>query len=148
VRRVLFPLAILWLSGCAILGSPSSTQPEKEFHAAAVSVKAKRYQDAVVSYNKIIAANPGSALSADALFELALVHAHRDNPERDYTRATHAFENFLKRYPDDRRVREAQNWIFVLKQVLELKKENEHLKLNIEQLERLDIKHEERRRAK
>jgi len=135
---------LLCLSGCVFLGAPSGT--EKEFHAAVVSVKAKRYQEAAVAYNRIISDSPGSALAADALFELALVHAHRDNPERNYTRAMHAFEDFIKRYPDDRRMDEAQTWISLLKTVQDLKKQNEALNESIEQLKRVDVRHEEKRR--
>lgn len=124
------------------------TGPGREFQAASVSVKEKRYKEAVAAYKKIAADSPGSTLAADALFELALVHATPDNPQRDYAQATHTFEEFLKLYPDDKRAHEARHWIAVLKAVLELKKENERLNNNIEELKRLDIRHEERRKGK
>ena len=148
MRHVLVPLAILCLSGCVTFGDLNSKGTEKAFHAAAVSVKAKRYQAAVVAFNKIIADSPDSALAADALFELALVHAHRDNPERNYTLALHAFEAFLKRSPDNRRAFEAQIYISLLKAFQELKKQNEYLSESIEELQQLDIRHEERRKGK
>ena len=97
-------------------------------------------------YNKIVADSPDSDLAADALFELALINAHYDNPQRDYTRASRSFAEFLKRYPDNRRADEARTWISVLRTVQELKKQNEHLNENIEELKQLDIRHEERRK--
>jgi TolA-binding protein len=109
-------------------------------------VKEKRYKEAAAVYNKIMAESPDPALAADALFELALLNAHHDNPQRDYTQATRSFSEFLKRYPDDRRADEAQTWISVLKTVQELKKQNEHLNESIEELKQLDIRHEEKRK--
>lgn len=153
MRTVIVLLAIIWLSGCVAKTGPIG--PEKEFHDAAVSVKAKSYQDAVAAYKKIAADSPGSALAAEALFELALVHAHHDNPRRNYAQATHTFEEFLKSHPDNGRAAEAQTWILILKTVQELKKQNEHLsksivelKRSIEQLKRIDVRHEERRKGR
>lgn len=144
MKKILAPFVLLWLSGCVLLGVPAG--PEKEFQAAAVSVKAKSFQDAAVAYNKVIADAPGTKLAAEALFELALVYAHQDNPDKNYTRAIHAFEDLLKRYPENKRTDEAQSWISLLKIVQDLKKQNESLNKSIEQLKRLDVRHEERRK--
>lgn len=146
MRKVIVLFAIIWLSGCAIITGVN--EPKKEFQAAAVSVKEKKYKAAVAAYKKIVADSPDSTLAADALFELALVHAHHDNPQRDYALAIQTFEEFIKRYSDNKRMTEAQIWISVLKTIQELKKQNEHLNKSIDQLKRLDIRHEERRKGK
>ncbi len=122
------------------------TGPEKQFQDAAVSVKEKRFKEAAAACNKIMAESPDSALAADALFEVALINAHHDNPQRDYAQAIRTFAEFLKRYPDNRRADEARTWISVLRTVQELKKQNEHLNESIEELKQLDIRHEEKRR--
>ncbi len=144
MKKIIVLIALLLLSGCAT-GS-FATGPEKQFQTAAVSVKEKRYKEAAAAYRKIVADDPGSSLAADALFELALVHAHHDNPQRDYVQATRSFEEFLKRYPNHKRSDEAQTWLTTLKAVQELKKQNEYLTKSIEELKRLDIRHEQRRR--
>ena len=82
------------------------------------------------------------------MFEIALINAYHDNPQRDYAQAIRSFAEFIKRYPDNRRADEARTWISVLRTVLELKKQNEHLKENIEELKQLDIRHEDRRKGK
>jgi len=159
VKKIIILIAIIWLSGCATGDVPTAgvltvpekqfqdvTVPETQFQAAAVSVKEKRYKEAADAYKKISADAPSAQLAADALFELALVHAHHDNPQRDYTQATRLFSEFVKRYPDNRRADEARTWISVLKTVQELKKQNEHLNESIKELKKLDILHEERRR--
>ena len=144
MKKIIALIALLLLSGCAT-GSVV-TAPEKQFQAAAVSVKEKRYKEAAGAYKKIAADAPGSPLAADALFELALLQAHHDNPQRDYAQAARSFEEFLKRFPDNRRTDEAQTWLTVLKAVQDLKKQNEYLTKSIEELKRLDIRHEQKRK--
>jgi TolA-binding protein len=122
--------------------------PEKQYENAAVSVKEKRFKEAAEACNKIMADSPGSPLAADALFEIALINAHLDNPQRDYAQAARSFAEFIKRYPDNRRADEARTWISVLRTVQELKKQNEHLNESIEELKQLDIRHEEKRKGK
>ena len=144
MNKVIVLLAVIWFFGCAT--TSVVTGPEKQFQYAAVSVKEKRFKEAAAACNKIMTGAPDSPLAADALFELALINAHHDNPQRDYAQATRTFSEFLKRYPDNRRADEARTWISVLRTVQELKKQNEHLNESIEKLKKLDIRHEEKRR--
>ena len=146
MRKVIVLFTVIWFSGCATTSVVTVTGPEKQFQDAAVSVKEKRFKEAAMACNKIMADAPDSPLAADALFELALINAHHDNPQRDYAQATRTFSEFLKRYPDNRRADEARTWIAVLRTVQELKKQNEHLNESIEELKQLDIRHEEKRR--
>jgi outer membrane protein assembly factor BamD (BamD/ComL family) len=152
VRKIILLIVIICLSGCTtttkVMTEKVMTEPEKQFQDAAVSAKEKRYKEAAACYNKIVTDSPDSYLAADALFELALLNAHHDNPQRDYTRASRSFAEFLKRYPDNRRADEARTWISVLRTVQELKKQNEHLNESIEELKQLDIRHEEKRIGK
>lgn len=148
MKKVIVLLAVIWFAGCATKSVVTVTGPEKQFQDAAVSVKEKRFKEAAAYYNKIMADAPDSPLAANALFELALINAHHDNPQRDYAQAIRSFVEFIKRYPGSRRKDEARTWISVLKTIQELKKENEHLNQSIEQLKRLDIRHEEKRKGK
>lgn len=117
-----------------------------EFENAGRLVKERRYNEALATYCKIARESPASERGASALFACASVRAFYDNPQRDYALALQEFDEFLRLYPNDERARDAQNWRSVLKAVLDLKKENEHLTTSIEQLKELDIRHEERRR--
>jgi len=147
VKKIIVLIAIILLSGCAT--GRVVTGPEQQFQAAEVCVKEKKFKEAAATFRKIAAdAPPASPLAADALFELALVHANHDNPQRDYVQAIQTFEQLIKRHPDYSKIPEAQIWISVLKTVQDLKKENEKLIESIEQLKRLDIRHEERRKGK
>jgi len=146
VKKVIVLLAVIWFSGCA--ATSVVTGPEKQFQDATISVKEKRYKEAAAACNKIMADAPDSPLAADALFEIALINVHIDNPKRDYVQASRMFAEFVKRYPDNRRADEARTWISVLKTVQELKKQNERLNESIEELKQLDIRHEEKRKRK
>ena len=146
MKKVAVLLAVILFSGCATSRVVTVTGPEKQLQYAAVSVKEKRFKEAAAACNKIMTDAPDSPLAADALFELALINAHHDNPQRDYAQAIRTFVEFLKRNPDNRRADEARTWISVLRTVQELKKQNEHLNASIEELKQLDIRHEKKRR--
>jgi outer membrane protein assembly factor BamD (BamD/ComL family) len=110
----------------------------------------RKYSDAVNSYRKILTASPAPApvVAANAQYGIAFLLAYYDNPQRNYAQAIQEFDEFLRLYPDNARARDAQNLRFILKAVIETKKENEHLNRSIEQLKKLDIRHEERRKEK
>jgi outer membrane protein assembly factor BamD (BamD/ComL family) len=147
VRKfVILPIVVICLLGCAITIVPSG--PAKEFQEAAVSVKEKRYNEAVAAYKKIAADSPRSALAADALYEIALVHLFHDNPRKEYAQAIRTFEEFLKFHPDNKRAPEAQNWTYILRTIQELKKNNEQLNMRIEELKRLDVRQEKQRETR
>jgi tetratricopeptide (TPR) repeat protein len=130
------------LSGCA------GFRPlyDSDFADADRLFREKKYPEAAACYQKIAKESSSSGRGADALFAEASVRAFYDNPHRDYALALQQFEEFLKRYPSDGRAREAQNWRAVLRVLVEQRKENERLTQSIEQLKKIDIRHEEKRR--
>ncbi len=120
--------------------------PEIDMQQAVSFEKDKKYADAIAAYRKIVTDYPQSPAAADALFAIARLNAFYDNPQKDYTQALADFEDFDKRYPDHEKDRDAKNWQAILKLVLDMKKENARLRKNIDQLEKVDIQHEERRK--
>lgn len=150
MKQGLVLLAVIWLAGCATITTAPTvitvTEPEKQFQDASLLVKEKRYKEATAAYSKIMADAADSPVAADALFELSLVSLYLDNPQRDTNQASRSFSDFVKRYPDHKRAGEARTWIAVFKNIQELKKQNEHLSESIEELQKLDIRHEEKRR--
>lgn len=84
-------------------------------------------------------------MAPDAQFEVAYLQAAYDNPAKDFAQALAGFNEFLWRYPNHAKARDAENWRAVLKLILDMKKENDRLNKSIEQLKKLDIRHEERR---
>ncbi len=148
MRLFIVLIALVVFPGCIPPSSPPArelTELDVEYQNAAALVKEKKYQEAIVAYRKIVAESPQSQEAADALFETAYLYVFSDNPQKDYGQALAGFDEFLKRYPDHAKARDARNWRVVLKTILDARKENEHLIKNIEELKKLDIRHEERR---
>ena len=139
MRYALVLLALVMLSGCAAF------KINADYRSAAAAAKDKNYQEAVAIYNKIAVQAPQSGAAPESLFQAAYLQTLYDNPQRDYAKALQGFDEFIKRYPGHPRLQEARNWHSLLKTILDLKKENDRLKKNIEQLKKLDIRHEERR---
>jgi outer membrane protein assembly factor BamD (BamD/ComL family) len=144
VRSVLVLIAVILLSGCAT--TPVATGPEADYQNAAVFAKEKKYPEAIAAYRKVADDSPHSPLAADALFEASYLWAFYDNPQKDYAQALAGFDEFLKLFPTHAKARDVKNWRMVLKMIVDTKKENERLRKSIEQLNKLDIRHEERRR--
>ncbi len=111
-------------------------------------IQSKKYQEALEIYDRTAREASGTDRGAKALFSAAKLHSFYDNPRKDYARSLQEFEEFLRKYPANENVREVQNWRSFLKTILELRKENERLADSIEQLKRVDIRPEERRKGK
>jgi outer membrane protein assembly factor BamD (BamD/ComL family) len=122
------------------------SEQEVGLQNAIVLEKERKYPDAIAAYQKIIIDFPQSPVAADALFAIAYIRAYYDNPQKDFAQALADFSEFEKLYPNHEKAREAQNWQAILKSIIDLKKENNRLRKSIEELENVDIRHEEKRR--
>jgi tetratricopeptide (TPR) repeat protein len=138
MKRFFFGITLASLvlfSSCAILSGT------RDIASADNYFKKKQFANAVSAYKKMLQDNSDSYYASDARYGLAMTLVAADNPQKDYTQALHEFEAFYKSYPEDWRAPEARNWIAVLKTLNDRSR-------SIEQLKRLDIRHEERRKAK
>ncbi len=147
---VLLLLAACVLWGCARLRGEGeqAVAVDVEFRDADGLFKEKHYSEAIAVYAKIARESAGSQRGANALFASASTHVFYNNPQKEYSLALQEFDEFLRAYPNDEKAEEARNWRYFIKTLLELRKENEHLNKNIEELKRIDIRHEERRQGK
>lgn len=143
-RSIALIVMMIMAAGCASLAQLSG--PGKDLQDASVFLQEKKYAAALSNYQKILREAPDTETAADARFGTALIHATPDNPQKDYAQAIQLFEDFIKLHPENRRTPDARAWVLALRNVLDLKKENDALKKNIEELKQLDIRHEERRR--
>jgi outer membrane protein assembly factor BamD (BamD/ComL family) len=147
MRNILALFAVILLSGCATTPQiPVATGPEVDYQNAAVFAKEKKYPDAIAAFRKIADEKPRSPFAADSLFEAAYLQAFYENPQKDYAQALVSFEEFLKRFPKHEKSREAKNFRMILKTIVDTMKENDQLRTSIEELNRLDIRHEEMRK--
>jgi outer membrane protein assembly factor BamD (BamD/ComL family) len=146
VKKTVVLVAMIALVGCA--ATMPTISPDEDYQAATAAVKEKRYQEAVTIYKNVLVQSPKSEIAADALFQIGYVQTLYDNPQKDYTKALQSFDEFVKRYSRHAKVQAAENWRFTLRTILDLRKENDRLRKDIEQLKKLDIRHEEKRKGK
>jgi TolA-binding protein len=76
-----------------------------------------------------------------ALFQMGLIYAHVNNPQRDFAKALDLFKRLVKDYPKSPLSEEAKAWAGVLQ-------ENEKLSQVIEKSKQVDIAVEEKKREK
>jgi outer membrane protein assembly factor BamD (BamD/ComL family) len=144
VKRLFFLLVMTALPACAgmMVGHDDALERADRLF------QEKKYSDAVAVYDEVARQNPGSKQGARALYSAAAALSFYDNPHKDYAEALQDFDTFLLMYPDDEKAPDAQNWRYVLKTVLELRKENGKLLQSIDELKQIDIRHEERRKTR
>ncbi len=143
MRTIALLVVLIVLAGCIPL---KTTGPEAMYQNAELLANDKRYEDAITAYCKIVADNPQSPVAADALFEASYLRTFYDNPQKDYGKALAGFDEFVKRYPDHPKTPDANTWRAALKTIMDVREENVRLKKNIEKLNKLDIRQEEKRR--
>ncbi len=143
IRSCIIALCVIALAGCS-----GRFLQDGDLAGADKLLKQKKYTEAAGSYDKISREAAGTDRGAVALFEAARVRTSYDNPHRDYATALQKFDEFVRKYPNSEMVYDAQSWRSILKAIVELKKENEQLTKSIEQLQKIDVRHEERRKGK
>ena len=140
-RSVLTLGSLFALSGCTAMLSTDISRAESLFQQ-------KKYTEALKAYKQVSAGSLSSGQRAEAQYSIALIQSSFDNPQRSYSHALESFDEFLKLYPRHEKAAEAMNWKNTLKVLLDERRECEQLKKNIEQLKKLDIRHEEKRKGR
>ncbi|HEY6009918.1 MAG TPA: hypothetical protein VIX18_00500, partial [Nitrospirota bacterium] len=87
MKKGIVLFAIIAMAACVPLSPQSESGPGKDFQDACASLQEKKYDTALAGYQKIMHDAPDTELAADARFEVALIHATPDNPQKNYTQA-------------------------------------------------------------
>ena len=89
----------------------------------------REYQDAL--------ARPGTEHRTSALlFELGLLHAHNDNPKKNYRKSLGCFTRLVREYPRSALAEEAKIWI----DVLDSMEKSKRVDLQIEEMKKVMTK--------
>lgn len=128
--------AALFCSACAPV-----TRQGRELDTANNLFAEKRYADAMSTYRSVIRNNPDPRTDAEARFRLAYALSFYENPQPDYAKSIQEFEEFLRLYPEHEKAADAKNLRHILRTL-------ERLNKNIEELKKLDIRHEEKRKKR
>lgn len=124
---------LLFCSACTIVTDTRKIASAEDY------LRQKQYPKAVAVYQEVLEERPHSFYAADVRYDLVMALIATDNTQKDYALALHECEEFVKSSPNDRRTPEIRNMIGLLRMITNLNR-------NIEDLKKLDIRHEERRR--
>lgn len=142
------------ISGCALpLHSPS---PGGDHAAAAQALeqadslsRSGKYADAIDAYRKVIQEHPAAARETSAAqFGIIMVLVAADNAQRDYGLALAKIDEFITQHPRHELIPQARSWRSIIKQLLDVRRENDRLNTSIERLKQLDMRQEEKRKGR
>ncbi len=92
--------------------------------------------------NQRVLSLPGKTIPRDrALFNLGLIYAHAENPQKDYGKSLFYFNKMITDYPESPLNPEAKVWVKILQ-------ENQKLQEMIKKVKEVDIAVEEKKREK
>lgn len=102
------------------------------------------YGKALKEYERILKFFPDDSPGDIALFNMGLIWAHPDNPQRDYKRSVMCFQRLVHDFPGSSLTREAGIWLYAIDELVScesrigaLEKSEEHLKKKLEESQRL-----------
>jgi tetratricopeptide (TPR) repeat protein len=72
------------------------------------------YSQAVEENKKILGLPAKTTLKDRALFNIALIYAHHDNPEKDYNKSIKYFKKIINELPQSTLIYESEVWLRVL----------------------------------
>jgi TolA-binding protein len=136
----------LILVGCAAFKDASSMIGVSPLTRAQAFFDQGKYQEAIRVYRQIVDDDPSNRLAAEAQFRIGYTDSYFQNPKPDYAASVKEFQQVLDRFPKSQWADEAKNWIAILSQLIHQRAENQRLQKDLQQLMKLDIESEKRRR--
>jgi len=124
---------------------PSVPTPAEMIRKANALSTTGKFAEAADIYKTVVQNNQNSSWAGTAQYETAMLSLASENPQRDYAQALAKLEEFLTQYPQHEQAFDARNWRQAIKTLLDLRRENDRLHKNIEQLKQLDMRQEEKR---
>ncbi len=159
--------SVMWsLTAMGCLHWPPQPQGEKQLLEARQRFAAGDYSSALEINRSVLVQFP-ERLADQALFQIGMVYAHPDNPDRDIHKALQSFQDIIDRYPASHLQPEAHLWLAVMGQLsaqegqirfltrrsaslektLKMQKRKiSQLQDQLEKLKRIDIHMEEKKR--
>jgi tetratricopeptide (TPR) repeat protein len=74
------------------------------------------YRNALEIYQRVLAQDPAN-LADQSLYQIGMIYAHPDNPDRDIQKALQSFQGIIDRYPASHLQPEARLWRALLDQL-------------------------------
>lgn len=111
------------------------TQGEREL-ANARNLMAKGYFEASLNKNKRVLQQYHQSLGDQALFQIALIYAHPDNPDAGLQKSVDYFHRILREYPESNLKGEAETWVWNLQATMNKSQEINNLRRKLERIEK------------
>jgi tetratricopeptide (TPR) repeat protein len=116
-KHLCFCLALLILSGCSLLRDWREQRQSRELMLQGHSLFSYGdYQGAAKKYREAMILARDHALADVASYNIGLVYAHPNNPDRDHLKAIESFTKVISDYAESPWVGEAKIWVGVLQQ--------------------------------
>ena len=107
----------LMLSACFPIGTAPGEDAYAHLDRIEPLMAQHDFEGALREGQEVLALSPKAAPGDEALFDMALVHAHYANPKKDYRRSIGLFSRVVKEFPRSPRVEEARIWVGVLEAI-------------------------------
>lgn len=106
-------LMLLAASACAPFTAALCGPAQERLPSLQALIDRGNFEEAAKQSEDILAAS-GHPRKDEALFSLGLIHAHAENPRKDYRRSRDSFARLLKEYPGSSLAGESRIWVGVL----------------------------------
>jgi len=142
-------LIFLTCSGCAALETIERKRAAHAFLDLSRQLLSRgNYEEALKASEKTLTLSEGQSPGDKALFTMALVRAHHDNPQKDYRKSVEYFTRLRSEYPQSPLVEQSRIWTAVLERTGELERRTAEKKKEKDKENKKEIKHVVSRKVK
>ena len=101
--------------GCATLKEMNKRRSAQDHLQRSEELLAQGEYEKALRENQEVLSMAGKTIPDDkALFNMGLIYAHYENPEKDYTKSKEFFHNLIEEYPRSPLVEQAKMWVDTL----------------------------------
>ena len=122
--------------GCASLQEMNDRRSAQNHLRRSDEFLAQGYYEKALQENQEVLSKAGKTIPGDkALFNMGLIHAHYENPEKDYAKSRKYFDKLIETYPRSTLVEQSRMWKVTLDCIDKEKQDSVELAQRIKELE-------------
>jgi tetratricopeptide (TPR) repeat protein len=115
------------ISGCLHFPIPKEWQGEQHLEKARSLIARGEYEAALQESKTVLSKFPKS-LAAQALFQMGLIYVHPENPNLNYQKSLESFQRIVTAFHGSDLRDDAQIWVLLIRQIVDEEKEIGNLK--------------------
>ena len=106
---------LLFLTGCATFEGIKGKLAAREYMNRSSEFLADgNYEEAIEENQRVLSMSVEGASKDQAVFNIALIYAHYNNPEKDYKKSIEYFTVLINRFPKSPLIEQTKIWLDVL----------------------------------